>query len=172
MHLQPWESWGWMPSLHNRFEINDHEWKNNTTANANWSCMGRWIFLAAVMMFYVRRNIDIQLPFRESYTVREGTMLYLDKPLYHGKEEVTRIVNIDGFVVQSLENDSLKSSIREITEQFRLIFDYILSFVFFCDIKVLHHLWKFQKGKIFSTGVLELWNINFYFYFSGFVYSS
>ena len=36
-------------------------------------------------------------------------MLYLDKPLYHGKEEVARIVNIDGFVVQSLENDSLKS---------------------------------------------------------------
>lgn len=69
-------------------------------------------------------------------------MLYLDKPLYHGKEEVARIVNIDGFVVQSLENDSLKSSIQEININNGISFDLFISFFFFFfyDIKMLHHL--------------------------------
>lgn len=58
-------------------------------------------------------------------------MLYLDKPLYHGKEEVARIVNIDGFVVQSLENDSLKSSIQEININNGISFDLFISFFFF-----------------------------------------
>lgn len=76
-------------------------------------------------------------------------MLYLDKPLYHGKEEITRIVNIDGFVVQLFENDSLKSSIQEITEQrFRFIFDY--TFFFFLRHKNVTPFVKISKRQDFQ----------------------
>lgn len=97
-------------------------------------------------------------------------MLYLDKPLYHGKEEVARIVNIDGFVVQSLENDSLKSSIQEININNGISFDLFISFFFFFFLRYKNVTPFVKISK--RQGFLELWNISFYFYFSDFIYSS
>lgn len=77
-------------------------------------------------------------------------MLYLDKPLYHGKEEVARIVNIDGFVVQSLENDSLKSSIQEININNGINFDLFISFFFLRYKNVTPFVKISKKAKFFQ----------------------